>query len=230
VEPQSHTEPDDDAPATDVARPWARYARDAADPGLRKDPANGQLQERSKGRYGTHIGTAVHETLQFVDLADPLAGLDELAAQAAANADVADADAVAALARSIVASDLFAELARARRVRREIYVGSTVGEGDAAITVWGYLDALFERDGKLVVVDFKTDSAANDVADLAERYGPQLSAYAAITAKATGMEVSDAYLLVARRNGHPATEVRVPITPVSIPTGSDPDPSPTPAV
>ena len=104
----------------DAGRP-AALPRDAieflpADPGLQRDPASGLEVLRSRGRYGTDAGKAVHEVMQRVDLADPHTGLDALVDAACDNVDLVDPEPATAgriLAASIVRSALFQRM-RAR--------------------------------------------------------------------------------------------------------------------
>ena len=56
----------------------------------------------------------------------------------------------------------------------------------------GFIDLLFEQDGNLIVVDYKTDAVdSDDVDDAAARYGPQGGAYALAVQKATGLPVTE---------------------------------------
>ena len=98
-----------------------------------------------------------------------------------------------------------ATVARTGTVRREMYVGAEVaGEG-----VYGIIDAVWMEDGRFVVVDFKTDHVLETPAVLADRYRPQLEAYASALRAATGVEVAATLLCVARADGTPALTVAV---------------------
>lgn len=190
---------------------------EARDPGHRKDPPAGFERERSTGRYGTSIGIAVHEVLQRVDLDDPSDGLDRLVVASCDSADLRGRarDDVARLVRSIVGSAPFAELCRASSRRREMYVGTTIGEGDERIVLWGYVDAVFvDERGELVLLDFKTDAAFTSDDELRERYRDQMGAYVEALERSTGRRVARAALLVGRRDGAPAAVVEIePSTP-----------------
>ena len=187
------------------------------DPGNRKDPPQGVERERSSGRYGTSVGIAVHEVLQRVSLDDPLQGFDEIVASSCDAADLrgrARRD-VANLARSIIDCDLFGELCRATSRRREMYVGTTIGEGENRITLWGYVDAIFlSENGELVLIDFKTDSTFTSAVELKDRYRDQIGAYALALERSTGRRVARAALAVGQRTGEPA--VIVDFDPVSL--------------
>lgn len=182
------------------------------DPGLQRDPGSGLEALRSRGRYGTDVGKAVHEVMQRLDLDDPARGFDALVTAACDNVDLADGEIrerVRQLARSIVGSGLFERMRAAPVCEREIYVGA-VGEVDGEpATIWGYADAVFETgDGSYAVVDFKTDSSASTDDELRERYTAQLRAYADVIEQATGRRVGECWLLVGRID-EPAKEIPI---------------------
>jgi ATP-dependent exoDNAse (exonuclease V) beta subunit len=65
----------------------------------------------------------------------------------------------------------------------------------------GFIDLLFEEDGNLIVVDYKTDAVDSDhVDDAAARYGPQGGAYALAVEKATGRPVTEVVFLFLHAN------------------------------
>ncbi|MFM7537703.1 MAG: UvrD-helicase domain-containing protein [Acidimicrobiales bacterium] len=174
-----------------------------ADPGLAKDPRPLDGPPEARGRYGTAVGRAVHQVMQLVELAGDGNDLDRLAEAAAVAEDVAPAHrpAVVRLARSIFTSAIADRMRQAALVRRELYVGAPIGDQ----VVWGYLDAVFaDDDGRLVVVDFKTDQAPDGPEALLDRYRGQLASYLLALGEATGRPVGDAWLVVARDDGTPA--------------------------
>jgi ATP-dependent exoDNAse (exonuclease V) beta subunit len=183
------------------------------DPGLARDPASGLEALRSRGRYGTDAGKAVHEVMQRVDLADPTADLQALVDAACDNVDLVDPEQrqrVAALAASIIASGLFGRMRAAPVCEREIYVGAVAEVDGVDSTIWGYADAVFQTEtGEYAVVDFKTDSSATTEAELRERYRAQLTAYADVIERATATPVGELWLLVGRTTG-PAQEIAIP--------------------
>jgi ATP-dependent exoDNAse (exonuclease V) beta subunit len=148
------------------------------DPGTAKAARDLELPPWSKGRYGTAIGRAVHAVLQVVDLSTG-AGLDAaVSTQCLAEGVLEYADVVTALARSALASDVVKQAA-AREHWRESYVGTVQPDGTI---LEGFVDLIYrEDDGRLTIVDYKTD--AIPAAALESRvtyYAPQLQAYAAI--------------------------------------------------
>jgi ATP-dependent exoDNAse (exonuclease V) beta subunit len=161
-----------------------------------------------RGRAGTAIGRAVHGTLQLLDLddLDDLAGLEPLArAQATAEGVDDAADTVIALARAGATASVIRDLT-SRRHWREMYVSVPV---DGTV-VEGYVDLLAEDgDGDLVVLDYKTDSVADDVAvtERTERYRLQAATYALAIEAVTGRSVSRAMFLFLGTKGAVESEV-----------------------
>ena len=70
---------------------------------------------------------------------------------------------------------------------REIYPGEQEGE---ILLVQGIIDAYFEEDGELVVVDYKTDRVSSGQ-ELEERYHAQLEYYARALEQLTGKKVKE---------------------------------------
>jgi ATP-dependent exoDNAse (exonuclease V) beta subunit len=79
------------------------------------------------------------------------------------------------------------------RAWRESYVSAPVG--DSGLILEGYVDLVFEDDGSLVIVDYKTDRTTAT----AKAYELQLGAYVATVRKATGLAVSEAVLVFSRQ-------------------------------
>lgn len=204
----SHVDVDLDGIRLQDPLPLDAQPVEPTDAGLRKDGSNGLDAIRTRGRYGNDIGTAVHEVLQLIDLAHPLAGLPELAQAACDNVDLADPTAVATverLARSVVTSELFDRLASSQSASREIYVGASHPDPDAVddpLTIWGYIDAAFRTErGTYAIIDFKTDGHQRRDDELRNLYGPQLGGYAWALERATGGRVDELWLLIASSGG-----------------------------
>ena len=67
-----------------------------------------------------------------------------------------------------------------------------LGESDELILIQGIMDAYFEDEGGLVLVDYKTDYVEKgSEAVLKERYGLQLGYYKRALEQMTGKKVSD---------------------------------------
>lgn len=152
--------------------------------GRAKGARDVELPPWSKGRYGSAIGRAVHAVLQMIDLAAPV-GLDHLVrTQSVAEGVPGQADLVADLARSALASEVVGRAAE-RDHWRETLVATTRADGQV---VEGYVDLIYrEDDGRLVIVDYKTDAVpAGAFASRDRYYRPQLEAYAEALGAATG--------------------------------------------
>jgi ATP-dependent helicase/nuclease subunit A len=149
------------------------------------------------------LGTAVHAVMERCEL-----GGDESLASLAAHVctelgrpDVA-ADA-AELASACRRSPIVREAAASGEVHRELPVGFVLD----GVLVTGAVDLLFAAaDGAWVVVDYKTDRAA-DEATLRARYEPQGAAYALAVEAATGRSVREVVFVAAAAG----LEVRVPV-------------------
>ena len=160
---------------------------DAGDPSLDKDPDDAGRPPWSKGRYGTAVGRAVHGVLQDVDLSTG-EGLEALAErQAAAEGVSGRSRAVAGLARAALGTDVAREAAASEHWR-ELFVAAPFGER----LLEGYVDLVYRSPDGLVVVDWKTDSAAGEGAVDAKlaRYRLQGAAYAAALEAVTGEPVA----------------------------------------
>ena len=79
------------------------------------------------------------------------------------------------------------------RLWREVPVGAPVGE----TVLEGFIDLLFEEDGQLVVVDYKTDSleTEEEIAARSVHYRIQAGSYALALQEATGRTVKEVVLL-----------------------------------
>ena len=148
-----------------------------------------------RGRGGTSVGRAVHAVLQTVDLATG-AGLEDIAkAQATAEGVSHQLEDVIRLARNALDSDIVRRAVASGRFWREASVAAPVGNG----VVEGFVDLLFEEGGELIVVDYKTDSLAQDEAEGAsQRYRLQGGSYALAVQRATGMTVRGVVFLFLR--------------------------------
>ncbi|WP_432877732.1 UvrD-helicase domain-containing protein [Kribbella sp. CA-245084] len=153
-------------------------ALDDIDPGTAKAARDLELPPWTKGRYGTAIGRAVHAVLQVVDLSTG-AGLESaVSTQCLAEGVLEYADVVTALVRSALASDVV-KRAAAREHWRESYVGTVQPDGTV---LEGFVDLIYrEDDGRLTIVDYKTDAIPAAALDSrVAYYAPQLQAYSAI--------------------------------------------------
>ena len=92
---------------------------------------------------------------------------------------------------------------RAPRLWSEIPVAGQIETDRGPVVVEGIIDLLYQdRDGKLVIVDYKSDYVPTSAALSAkiDLYRWQGAAYASAVGVATGMEVKDVRLLFVRAN------------------------------
>ena len=144
---------------------------------------------------GRDFGSLVHRLLEWVPLTED--GPARLEAMAAALAPVFSLDAeaarrAAAAASSVLALPVLERARRAPRLWRELRVWFPEG----AELVEGLVDLVFEEDGGLVVVDYKTDHvAAAQALAQAAHHAPQLQLYGRGLAQATGLTVVERLVL-----------------------------------
>jgi len=170
-----------------------------ASPGRKEESEEREAEPWRRGRAATAVGRAVHAALQEVDLAtgEWLARIAERCALAEAMPD--SADEVRELAEKALRSRVVRRAAGARWLGREVYVSADL---DGTGVLEGIIDLIFEdASGALVIVDFKTDGAreGGSLEEAAAAYVPQLGAYAEAVRRTTGLEVSEAWLVFARR-------------------------------
>ncbi len=75
-------------------------------------------------------------------------------------------------------------------VARELPLLVPAGKGDPAVSaILGVADLVYQRDGRLVVADYKTDAvSADEVSERAEYYRPQLELYARAVGEALDLD------------------------------------------
>jgi ATP-dependent helicase/nuclease subunit A len=160
-----------------------------------------------RGR-ATDFGTAVHAVLERSLLRDE--GVEALAEATAREYGMADrAGEMAAVARRALASDLVRRARPSRRILLETPFTAPLDNMPAGLAE-GRIDLLFEEDGELVIVDFKTDAvSANDFEARAAFYRNQALVYAWAARSATRMRVREVVFLFARPD--PAIEHHTPV-------------------
>ena len=141
-----------------------------------------------KGRAGTSVGRAVHAVLQTIDLSSG-ADLESMVEAQAAAERVPDRKAeIARLVRTALDGEIVKRAIASGRLWREVPVSAPVDGG----ALHGFIDLLFEEDGQMVIVDYKTDSlSADETAKAVSRYKLQGGAYAYALRKMTRKPVKD---------------------------------------
>ncbi|MBQ7874629.1 MAG: helicase-exonuclease AddAB subunit AddA [Oscillospiraceae bacterium] len=161
-------------------------------------PRNGALS-------GADRGTALHTFMQFCDFAaakaNPKAETARLAEKrfiSQKQAEVIDPLKV----KAFFESDLYRRIENSPRVWRELRflrglsaaeLGYEGASDEDKITVQGVADCVFEENGKLIVVDYKTDFV-EDIEELRERYAAQLNMYKKLLSESLGKEVVSAII------------------------------------
>ncbi len=161
-------------------------------------PTGGELS-------GADRGTALHTFMQFCDFelakADPKAEIARLLE----NKFITEKQAGAIDPKKISAffdGELFRRIEKSPKVWRELRfvrgipaleLGYEGASEEDKITVQGVADCVFEEDGKLIVVDYKTDYV-EDIEELRLRYAAQLSMYRRLLSESLGKEVSSAII------------------------------------
>ena len=160
-----------------------------------------------KGMTPAERGTALHAYLQYADYAkaaeDPKAELDRLVAEkyiTPAQAQAVDL----ARAETFFAGGLMRRIAASPRCEREVRFNVEISAGSLRpeleppmsgekIVLQGAADLLFEEDGELVLVDFKTDRI-RDPEELWSRYRGQLALYRGAFERIAGKPVKECLL------------------------------------
>ena len=168
---------EDEKPEAEAAEPWRR------------------------GRAGTSVGRALHAVMQSADLA---AGSDVdvwTRAFVAAEGIPERGAEVERLARRAIDSPVVRRAVNSGRYWREVPVAVPIAHG----SLQGFIDLMFEEDGRLVVVDYKTDNLRDQYDSIGESYRMQGAAYALALHRSTGMQVKEVIFLFPREE--PAVEV-----------------------
>lgn len=148
------------------------------------------------GVSGTEMGTLIHAVMESLDLTAPESALEMARAEARSTGlPESAARAAAAMIEGAAGSDVLRRAAKAARVLRELPFCVSCGGG----FVEGKIDLAFEEDGRLVIVDYKTDDVAGSGLEaLSERYKSQAATYAAALSVVSGLPVAEVVLLFMR--------------------------------
>jgi ATP-dependent helicase/nuclease subunit A len=154
----------------------SRLAEEKAEAADRRLPSEAGDGETANAERAKLFGTMMHEVLATMDFSKPDTA-EALWQQRAARAGVCEEDTKRGVEtlRRFVGSDLFRRIRQGKDLQREMpfaYVqGGTLFEGT--------MDLVFREDTHWVLVDYKTDRiSAKEAVACAERYRPQLEAYA----------------------------------------------------
>ena len=144
------------------------------------------------GRGGTNLGRAVHSVLQTIDLATGKGVLETAKAQAENEGIPEQVGDVVRLVGNGLASSVIKRAVVSNHYYREVFVSFPYN----GTSIEGFVDLLFEEDGRLVIADYKTDAIDEDPSDnKREQYSLQAGIYALAVSKITGKSVKEVVLL-----------------------------------
>lgn len=157
------------------------------------------------GLTATERGTAFHEYLHYCDYkkaaVDPLGELDRLVEEkflTEEQADAIDIDMISGffeskLGKSILSADACYKEWQFSINLKASEIDAFDTDSDEEIFLQGAVDLYFEKDGKLYIVDYKTDRVKT-ADELVERYTAQLAIYKKSLELITGKKVEACYL------------------------------------
>ncbi len=167
--------------------------------------------EEEKRPRGSDVGTAYHSILASLDLTDDKIRSDEgmkAVIEKAAKDGFIEGDVVPFISRrkirTFVGSELGQRMGEALKkgvLHREQPFTMRIPSSrvDATwpdeedVLIQGIIDAYFEEDGKIILMDYKTDKV-DDAETLIKRYHVQLDLYAEALSRATGLSVSEVHI------------------------------------
>jgi ATP-dependent exoDNAse (exonuclease V) beta subunit len=141
------------------------------------------------------LGDAVHQVMEVVDLANP-GSIEPVVHAVCSEFGLLDRqDEVHELVAQCLASPSIARAVAAEQCWREVPFTIPWEDGLAV----GRIDLLFVEDGRIVIVDYKTDAVSPDaIEEAVESHHNQAEVYAAAARKATGLDVSEVVFIFCR--------------------------------
>lgn len=189
--------------------PAKRAASDGSERGINREyfASSRPAFMSSGGLTPAQRGTATHKFMQFSDYAAARADIESELARLvdggflsedegkAVNVSAAKRFFMSSLAERIFASDnVMREKKFAALFPAKVFYPELTGEAaEEKIVVQGIADCVFVEDGKLVIVDYKTDTGV-DAEALLDRYSAQLGIYREALSQALGMPVKETLL------------------------------------
>lgn len=189
--------------------PAKRAASDGSERGINREyfASSRPAFMSSGGLTPAQRGTATHKFMQFSDYAAARADIESELARLvdggflsedegkAVNIGAAKRFFMSPLAERIFASDnVMREKKFAALFPAKFFYPELTGEAaEEKIVVQGIADCVFAEDGKLVIVDYKTDTGV-DAEALLDRYSAQLGIYREALSQALGMPVKETLL------------------------------------
>lgn len=189
--------------------PAKRAASDGSERGINREyfASSRPAFMSSGGLTPAQRGTATHKFMQFSNYAAARADIESELARLvdggflseeegkAVNVSAAKRFFMSSLAERIFASDnVMREKKFAALFPAKFFYPELTGEAaEEKIVVQGIADCVFVEDGKLVIVDYKTDTGV-DAEALLDRYSAQLEIYREALSQALGMPVKETLL------------------------------------
>lgn len=189
--------------------PAKRAASDGSERGINREyfASSRPAFMSSGGLTPAQRGTATHKFMQFSNYAAARADIESELARLvdvgflseeegkAVNVSAAKRFFMSSLAERIFASDnVMREKKFAALFPAKFFYSELTGEAaEEKIVVQGIADCVFVEDGKLVIVDYKTDTGV-DAEALLDRYSAQLGIYREALSQALGMPVKETLL------------------------------------
>lgn len=189
--------------------PAKRAASDGSERGINREyfASSRPAFMSSGGLTPAQRGTATHKFMQFSDYAAARADIESELARLvdggflseeegkAVNIGAAKRFFMSSLVERIFASDnVMREKKFAALFPAKFFYPELTGEAaEEKIVVQGIADCVFVEDGKLVIVDYKTDTGV-DAEALLDRYSAQLGIYREALSQALGMPVKETLL------------------------------------
>ncbi len=188
--------------------PDTEIAENAALPPRLRSLAHPRFLDGGHSLTPAERGTAMHAILQFLDFSteagedDVRAAVAQMEARRLLTHDQAEAADTRTLAW-FLGSPLCARIRASGHVEREYRFSLLQSAADLVpgacaedrILLQGVADCVFEEDGELVVVDFKTDRFKPDgLIERVQRYRPQLEAYSLALSQVMGKAVKEKIL------------------------------------
>ncbi len=189
--------------------PAKRAASDGSERGINREyfASSRPAFMSSGGLTPAQRGTATHKFMQFSNYAAARADIESELARLvdggflsedegkAVNIGAAKRFFMSSLAERIFASDnVMREKKFAALFPAKFFYPELMGEAaEEKIVVQGIADCVFVEDGKLVIVDYKTDTGV-DAEALLDRYSAQLGIYREALSQALGMPVKETLL------------------------------------
>ncbi len=173
------------------------------------------IEEKEDALQGAARGTAYHKAMEYLDLTEACeeGGVSRQLARWAEQGRISPQERTCIREKDLTVlafSPLGRRMGHAQRrgllyLEQPFVIAQRASEVDASwsdeeeVLIQGIIDAYFEEDGELVVVDYKTDWVKmGEEEKLVERYKIQLEYYGQALERLTGMRVKERYLYAFR--------------------------------